>query len=250
MVFITAESYKNAGVYVIKDSENYIWVKMKGVQDGLGLKNIRDRLRTTMQGIFDSKELTEEQVKQYIKTENELNKNLKNNLYKYVRNDIAEKVIKNCRSIKGNNRLDKEVQRDHVRELLGFKENEIFESKEYSIVKKIKKVFIRQNIIDQYRVDKYFIDLHFPEHKLRIEIDENCHLDRSDIKEEKREATIKRFGITLIRINPDKEAFDIFIKIGEIQDFIYEFALKLGEKLKGNKMIEDLERSLKITKLI
>ena len=139
MVFITAESYKNAGVYVIKDSENYIWVKMKGVQDGLGLKNIRDRLRTTMQGIFDSKELTEEQVKQYIKIENELNKNLKNNLYKYVRNDIAEKVIKNCRSIKGNNRLDKEVQRDHVRELLGFKENEIFESKEYSIVKKNKK---------------------------------------------------------------------------------------------------------------
>ena len=122
--------------------------------------------------------------------------------------------------------------------------------KNIQLLKKIKKVFIRQKIIDQYRVDKYFIDLHFPEHKLRIEIDENCHLDRSDIKEEKREAKIKRFGITLIRINPDKEAFDIFIKIGEIQDFIYEFALKLGEKLKGNKMIEDLERSLKITKLI
>ena len=46
-----------------------------------------------MQGIFQSKKLTEEQVRQYIKTENEINENLKNNLYKYVRNDITEKVI-------------------------------------------------------------------------------------------------------------------------------------------------------------
>ena len=46
-----------------------------------------------MQVIFQSKKLTEEQVRQYIKTENEINENLKNNLYKYVRNDITEKVI-------------------------------------------------------------------------------------------------------------------------------------------------------------
>ena len=46
-----------------------------------------------MQGIFQSKKLPEEQVRQYIKTENEINENLKNNLYKYVRNDITEKVI-------------------------------------------------------------------------------------------------------------------------------------------------------------
>ena len=40
MVFITAEGYKNAGVHVIKDNENYFWVKMKDFQDRLGLKNI------------------------------------------------------------------------------------------------------------------------------------------------------------------------------------------------------------------
>ena len=38
MVFITAEAYKNARVDVIKDNENYFWVKMKDVQDGLGIK--------------------------------------------------------------------------------------------------------------------------------------------------------------------------------------------------------------------
>ena len=86
-----------------------------------------------------------------------------------------------------------------------FKENEVFESKEYSIIKKIKKIFKKQKSIDQYRVEKYFIDIFFPVHKLGIEIDENCHLDRPQIKEQEREETLKNAGITLIRINPDKK---------------------------------------------
>ena len=131
--------------------------------------------------------------------------------------------------------------------MLGFKENQIFETKEYSVIKQIKKVFIRQKIIDQFKINKYFIDLYFPEHKSAgIEIDENGDTDRFKIKEQE---IIKKLGIILIRINSDKEGFDIFIIIGEIQDFIYKSALKLGQKLKKNKMIEDLERSLKIIKL-
>ena len=61
--------------------------------------------------------------------------------------------------------------------------------------------------------------------------------------------TMKNAGITLIRINPDKEGFDIFNERGEIQSFNYESGIKIGEELKTNKMIEDLERSLKIIKL-
>ena len=124
-------------------------------------------MRRSIQGIFESKSLTKEQIGQYIKTKNEINKNLKDKKVKYCRNDIAEKVIRNCRGVKksndGVNRLIKENERENFRQLLGFKENEVFESKEYSIVKQIKKVFIRQKIIDQYRVQKYFIDLYFPD---------------------------------------------------------------------------------------
>ena len=60
MVFITAEAYKNAEVDVIKDNEtnDFFWVKMKDVQDGLGLKNKGDRLRRLMQDIFENKSLT------------------------------------------------------------------------------------------------------------------------------------------------------------------------------------------------
>ena len=63
MVFITAEAYENAGIDLIKNIENYFWVKMKDVQDGLGVKNMSDRLERTMQGIFKSKNLTKEQKK-------------------------------------------------------------------------------------------------------------------------------------------------------------------------------------------
>ena len=182
-----------------------------------------------------------------------INKNFKNSQYTYARNDVMERVIKNCRGVKKSNdsvnRLDKEKQRENFRQLFGFQESEIYERKEYLIVKQIKKVFKRQKIIEQYRVEKYFIDLSFPEHKLGIEIDENGHTDRSEIKEQEREEAIKNAVILLIRINPDKEGFDIFDEISEIQDFIYESGLKLGEELRKNKIIEDLERSLKMIKL-
>ena len=54
-------------------------------------------------------------------------------------------------------------------------------------------MFLRQKMIDQYnRVKKYFTDLYFPEHKLGIEVDEYCHLDRLKTKEQEREETIKK----------------------------------------------------------
>ena len=44
MVFITIESYKNAGVNVIRDYKDYFWVKMEDVENGLGIKSISDLL--------------------------------------------------------------------------------------------------------------------------------------------------------------------------------------------------------------
>ena len=92
-----------------------------------------DRLERTMQGIFKSKNLTKEQKKQYVRSKKEINKNLKDKKSNYCKNDIAEKIIKNRRGVKstkdGVNRLDKEKQRENFRQLLGFQENEVFESK-------------------------------------------------------------------------------------------------------------------------
>ena len=64
-----------------------------------------------------------------------------------------EKIIKICRGVKkcndGINRMEEENQRDNFRILLGFKENELYESKECSIIKRIKKIFLNDVINEQ-----------------------------------------------------------------------------------------------------
>ena len=154
---------------------------------------------------------------------------------KYAQNDIMEKIIKNCRGVKTCNddvdRIEKIDQRDNFRILLGFKEKDIYQSKEYSISLKIKKVFPNEIIDDQYKVNKYFIDLVFPVHKLGIEIDENGHTDRCKIEEQKRQEIIKEeTGFKIIRTNPDKENFDILDEIGKMQVFISDSNKNLTEE--------------------
>ena len=146
MVFITIESYKNAAVNVIKDTKVYFWVKMKDVENGLGIKNISDLLIKQIQGIFETKKLTNKQKIKYVRFKFEIIQKFGDKKSKYARNDIMEKMIKNCRCLinckqsnDGLKRLDKENQRQNFRELLGFKENQIFETTEYSIIKQIKK---------------------------------------------------------------------------------------------------------------
>ena len=102
MVFITAEICKNAGVDVTPDNEtnSYFWVKVKDVENGLGIKNMPYYISHKMCGIFEINNFTEDKKKQYVRSKNEINKNLKNNLYIYSRSDITEQMIKNCRGVK------------------------------------------------------------------------------------------------------------------------------------------------------
>ena len=92
-------------------------------------------------------------------------------------------------------------------------------------------MFPNEIIDDQYKVNKYFIDLVFPVHKLGIEIDENGHTDRCKIEEQKRQEIIKEeTGFKIIRTNPDKENFDILDEIGKMQVFISDSNKKLTEE--------------------
>ena len=102
---------------------------------------------------------------------------------------------------------------------------------------------------DQYRVNKYFIDLVFLVHKLGIEGDENGHMDRSKTEEHKRSKIIKEeTGFEIIRINPDRENFDIFDEIGKIQRFISNSNKKLTEESTKKSLIDDTEKLTRIVK--
>ena len=81
------------------------------------------------------------------------------------------------------------------------------------------KLFAREEMLSQHSVLSYRIDLYFPEHKLAIKVDETGHIGRDEKKEIERQETIKKeLGCEFIRINPDKNDFDIDVEIGKIHN--------------------------------
>ena len=174
----------------MKDKKLF-WVKICDVRKGLGIKNIYDLARKEVCGIFETKNFTEEQKRKYIKTEREISKILTDNSkFKYARSDLIEKIIKNCSGVKkcndGINRMKKEEQRENFRTLLGYKDNDIMNREEYTVTSQIEQVFVNENLKPQH-LNKYYIDLYFPEHKLAVEVDEKAHLDRNEDEDKKKE---------------------------------------------------------------
>ena len=77
MVVITVEAYKNVQVHTITmKNKELFWVRMKDAQDGLGVENIHELLRKEICGIYESKDLTEEQEKKYISADYKIAKNI------------------------------------------------------------------------------------------------------------------------------------------------------------------------------
>ena len=141
MVVITVENYSNTGVHTITvKNKKLFWVKMIDVQKELGVKKVPQFIRQEMCGIFGRKDLTKEQKNKHI-----TRRPTDNFKFKYATSDIMGKVIKNGRGVKksnyGVNRMEKRNQRGDFRSLLGFKENDIYQNKEFSTLLKINKAF-------------------------------------------------------------------------------------------------------------
>ena len=65
MYLISAEGYKNANVrfLTIKTTSEEIWVNMKDVGSGMGVKNISDLVLKEIYGICETKNPKKKQVK-------------------------------------------------------------------------------------------------------------------------------------------------------------------------------------------
>ena len=222
-MILTIENFVNAGVKTvqIKDVKHF-WVKMKDVGDGLGLKNMSDMVIKEIKGTDCG------DCKKYKCSLQELTNNMNDNMkIKYIRNDIAEKIIKNCRGVKkpkdNLNKSDKENQRQNFRLLLGFADHDLFLTKEQSIINKLLETFSREEISLQHFVLGYKIDAYFIEYKLAVEIDKHNHKERDNEKELMTENAIKqKLGCKFIRINPDDDKFSITAEIGRIFEHIKE----------------------------
>ena len=78
-----------------------------------------------------------------------------------------------------------------------------------------------------YKALSYRIELYLHDYKLPIKIDENGHSDRNiEYKINQQKAIYQEFGCKFIRIDPDKEDFDIFRAINEIFRHIKQSAKK------------------------
>ena len=64
MYLISGEGYKNATVYILIIRKNgKIWVSMKNVHNGLGVKNMSDLVLKEIYGIYKRKNLINKQYK-------------------------------------------------------------------------------------------------------------------------------------------------------------------------------------------
>ena len=181
MYLISNEGYKNAGVHIliIKKSVK-IWAIIKNVRGILGVKNISDLILKEIYDVYETKNLTKEQIKKHKMTEREILEkydnlsedelNTKSNKNVYVENDVMTADIKRCRGIR---KEAKEKYMDSEKKLM-IPESEISECPEFEVKSKIGNIFVNQKILEEYSVTVYKIDPYFYQHyKEKIEVDKN-----------------------------------------------------------------------------
>ena len=111
MNLISAERYKNAKVHFLKIGETgEIWVSMKDVGDGLGVKNKSDLVLKEIQDHYGEKNLTRDEIKCFKMTEREIFKkfvkisedrlNTESIKNVFVKNTIMTHIIHHCRGEK------------------------------------------------------------------------------------------------------------------------------------------------------
>ena len=194
MVDISRKTYERNGIETIVDNNGILWLNEKHVDEGLDHKNLRD---ITIKYHSDHGKQRYELVEEPKKQVNRI----------FIEENLTIKVIMDCRTLSAHK----------FRTRLGFKPYDVILTKDQSMLTKIMSSFEGENMETQYKVLSYRIDLYFHDYKLAIEIDGNGHSDRNIDYEIKRQKAIEQELVCkFIRIDLDKEDFDIFRAINEI----------------------------------
>ena len=172
MYLISAEGYKNANVgFLTIKTTSEIWVNMKDVGSGMGVKNISDLVLKEIYGICETKNPTKKQVNEYKMTKRQIYKkftnlsekelNTKNNKKTYVRNDVMTTIIKRCRGEK--TRGIRAI--DGFRKKLMIPDSKIPKCPEFEVKSKRRKIFKNHHLLEEYSVNIYEIDPYFYKHE-------------------------------------------------------------------------------------
>ena len=135
---------------------------------------------------------------------------------KFIAEELAVHLIINKKTVKAG----------ELKVKLSFKQLDLIITKQKAIDLRIRKLFSKEDIMEDFSALNYLIDFYFPKCKLAIEVDELSHKDRDQTIENKRQKDLKEYlDCKFIRIKPDKED-----EIKKILTFIDEFKKKENEK--------------------
>ena len=123
MYLIWAQGYTNAKVHFLKIRKTgELWISIKDVGNGLGVKNISDLVLKEIYGIYEKRKLTKEETKNYKITERDIFEkfdnlswmnisndelNTKSSKFVYVKNNVMTNIIKHCRGEKRRNKSNR-----------------------------------------------------------------------------------------------------------------------------------------------
>ena len=212
-----------------KGKEPVLWIRIKDLGEKLDAKNVFDLVDKEIKGKFKDSYPTKQQIKKYKRHGSEFAKDVK---FVYPHENVVTPIIMGNISPKGI----------EFRSRLGFNQYDITLKKESSVLKSIMDAFEGENMQTQYSVLSCKTDLYFHDHKLVVEIDEKIHKDRSiDYGIKRQKAIEKELNCKFVRIDPDKENFNIF----KAQNKIFRHIKEANKKLTKNKMIDDAEKLTK-----
>ena len=116
---------------------------------------------------------------------------------------------------------------------------------EKTTLESLRDTFEGENIQTHYKVLGYEINLCFHDYKLAVEVDQKNHQDRDISREiERQKALEKKLACKFIRINPDKENFNIFKAQSEIFTHIKESNKESTKELTKKSLIDKLSNKL------
>ena len=93
MYLISAEGYENGNVHYLPQKNGNVWVSMKDIKIGMGVKNISDSILKEIYGICETKNPTEEDVKEYKMTKREYYRRFDNLSEKELNKKIIKRLM-------------------------------------------------------------------------------------------------------------------------------------------------------------
>ena len=107
-----------------------------------------------------------------------------------------------------------------LRKKLGYNHNDMMIREETSMAEKIIKLFPKENIALNKKLNNRKPDIWFKDYNIVIEVDEGNHENYDSDDEKEREDMFKKYNFKIFQCNPNDPNFDLFKFLGEINLYV------------------------------